>query len=65
MANPQVHERYTALARAVLNFEKVTFASWRDSADAMAMALLKQPILAKSAVAGEQQSFRQCLFHNS
>lgn len=45
----QVHERYTALARAVLNFEKATFASWRADADAVAMARLKQPILTKDA----------------
>lgn len=48
----QVHERYTALARSALNFEKAAFAGWRDGADAAAMAHLKQPILSKDADTG-------------
>lgn len=51
--NPQqVHERYHALARAVLQYEKATFAAWRASADGAAMAALKQPILARDPGSG-------------
>lgn len=32
-----------------MNFEKATFAAWRDAAPAAAMAALKQPILARDA----------------
>jgi dynein heavy chain len=31
-----------------MNFEKATFAAWRDAAPAAAMAALKQPILARA-----------------
>ena len=49
----QVHECYLALARSVMQFEKATFAAWRDTADAVAIAHLKAPILVKDADSGE------------
>ena len=55
----QVHERYMALGRSALRFEKAAFAAWRDGADAAAMAHLKEPILVKDASTGEEAAFER------
>jgi hypothetical protein len=49
----QVHERYTALAKQVLQFEKQWFHGWRDNVDNAAMRYLKQPIFTRSQDTGE------------
>lgn len=43
----QVHERYMALARHMVDYEKAWFSGWRDSVDNAAMRYLKQPIFAR------------------
>ena len=53
----QVHERYTALAKQVLQFEKQWFQGWRDNADNAAMRYLKQPIFARSPESGTHAYF--------
>lgn len=50
----QVHERYTALAKQVLQFEKQWFQAWRDNVDNAAMRHLKQPIFARQPESGKQ-----------
>lgn len=50
----QVHERYTALARQVLQFEKQWFQGWRDNVDNTAMRHLKQPIFTREPDTGDQ-----------
>lgn len=49
----QVHERYTALAKQVLQFEKQWFQGWRDNVDNAAMRYLKQPIFTRNQDTGE------------
>jgi hypothetical protein len=49
----QVHERYTALAKHVLQFEKQWFQGWRDNVDNAAMRYLKQPIFTRQGGTGE------------
>jgi hypothetical protein len=49
----QVHERYTALAKHVLQFEKQWFQGWRDNVDNAAMRYLKQPIFTPQGDTGE------------
>jgi hypothetical protein len=48
----QVHERYTALAKQVLQFEKQWFQGWRDNVDNAAMRYLKQPIFTRQPDTG-------------
>lgn len=48
----QVHERYTALAKQVLQFEKQWFQGWRDNVDNAAMRYLKQPIFTRQPGTG-------------
>lgn len=48
----QVHERYTALAKQVLQFEKQWFGAWHDNVDNAAMRYLKQPIFARNPDTG-------------
>lgn len=49
----QVHERYTALAKQVLQFEKLWFQGWRDNVDNAAMRYLKQPIFTRHPNTGD------------
>lgn len=49
----QVHERYTALAKQVLQFEKQWFQGWRDNVDNATMRYLKQPIFTRQPNTGE------------
>lgn len=48
----QVHERYTTLAKQVLQFEKLWFQGWRDNVDNAAMRYLKQPIFTRQPDTG-------------
>lgn len=48
----QVHERYMALARHVLAFEKQCFQGWRDMVDGVVMRHLRQPIFARAPDTG-------------
>lgn len=62
----QVHERYTALAKHVLQFEKQWFQGWRDNVDNAAMRYLKQPIFTRHGDTGmgmlqSLQAVNQCL----
>lgn len=49
----QVHERYTALAKHVLAFEKQWFSGWQDNVDNAAMRYLKQPIFVRNPDTGD------------
>ena len=51
-AGAAVHDRYLALGRAAMNYERDAFAAWAAGADAAAMACLKQPVLAKGPATG-------------
>eukprot|EP00884_Botryococcus_braunii_P017522 jgi/Botrbrau1/4453/Bobra.0348s0039.1 len=44
-AGRQVHEEYRALARVMLDYEKQLWASWKDSGLAIALNILRQPLL--------------------
>lgn len=48
----EVHGKYMSFARTVMNFEKERFAAWSETADAIAMHHLKQPILRKHPESG-------------
>ncbi|WIA10356.1 hypothetical protein OEZ85_010548 [Tetradesmus obliquus] len=43
----QVHERYMALAKQMMEFEKQWFQGWRENVDNIAMRHLKQPIFVR------------------
>jgi hypothetical protein len=49
----QVHERYMALAKQMMEFEKQWFQGWRENVDNIAMRHLKQPIFARHPETGE------------
>uniref|UniRef100_A0A383W4S5 Dynein-1, subspecies f n=1 Tax=Tetradesmus obliquus TaxID=3088 RepID=A0A383W4S5_TETOB len=48
----QVHERYMALAKQMMEFEKQWFQGWRENVDNIAMRHLKQPIFARQPETG-------------
>ncbi len=52
-AGMQVHERYTSLARQVMEYERMCFGAWRDAVDSAVLRFLKQPILVRDADTGE------------
>eukprot|EP00898_Chlorokybus_atmophyticus_P006649 jgi/Chlat1/6986/Chrsp56S00523 len=61
-AGLEVMNKYTALAKSIMIFEKQWFSQWAEAADAMAMNHLKQPILRKE-VASEGASKIVANFH--
>lgn len=43
----QVHDRYMALAKQILDFEKLWFQGWKENVDNIAMKHLKEPIFVR------------------